>query len=131
MTALKLMTWNCAFGTLEEELIRDRVFCGVASEKVKERLLRERDLTLDKAMDLCRAEEQAKKLLKCISEEASADLSLVHVVNPRPKRQSTASHKKPLNEDTGVVKPVTTQHTDSNCRNCGYQHKRDKCPAFG
>ena len=80
---------------------------------------------------ICRAEEQAKNQLKCISEEASADLSLVHVVNPRPKRQSTASHNTLQNEDRGVVKPVTTQHTDSNCRNCGYQHKRDKCPAFG
>ena len=59
VTALKLMTRNCAFRTLEE-LIRDRVVCGVISEKVKERLLRERDLTLDKAMDICPAEEQAK-----------------------------------------------------------------------
>ena len=46
------MTRNCAFGTLEEELIRDRIVCGVISEKVKERLLRERDLTLDKAIDM-------------------------------------------------------------------------------
>ena len=75
---------------------------------IRKGLLRERDLTLDKAMDLCRAEEQTKKQLKCISEEASADFSLVHVVNPRPKCQSTASHNTPLNEDTGVVRTTTT-----------------------
>ena len=33
MTALQLMTRNCTFGAVEEELIRDRVVCGVVSEK--------------------------------------------------------------------------------------------------
>eukprot|EP00731_Ephydatia_muelleri_P003718 Em0001g3718a len=125
------MTRNCAFGTLEEELIRDRIVCGVSSEKIKERLLRERDLTLDKAIDLCRAEEQSKTQLKCISEEVSADLSLVHAINPRPKRQPTVSHGSLPNEEAGAVKPISNQHPTSICRNCGYQHKRDKCPAFG
>ncbi|KAL5479802.1 hypothetical protein EMCRGX_G023380 [Ephydatia muelleri] len=120
-----------AFGTLEEELIRDRIVCGVSSEKIKERLLRERDLTLDKAIDLCRAEEQSKTQLKCISEEVSADLSLVHAINPRPKRQPTVSHGSLPNEEAGAVKPISNQHPTSICRNCGYQHKRDKCPAFG
>ncbi|KAL5488848.1 hypothetical protein EMCRGX_G017861 [Ephydatia muelleri] len=50
VTALKLMTRNCAFGTLEEELIRDRIVCGVSSEKIKERLLRERDLTFHRPL---------------------------------------------------------------------------------
>ena len=131
VTALKLMTRNCAFGTLEEELIRDRIVCGVSSEKIKERLLRERDLTLDKAIDLCRAEEQSKTQLKCISEEVSADLSLVHAINPRPKHQPTVSHGSLPNEEAGAVKPISNQHPTSICRNCGYQHKRDKCPAFG
>ena len=40
VTALKLMTRNCAFGALEEELIRDRIVSGVFSEKIKERLLK-------------------------------------------------------------------------------------------
>ena len=131
VTALKLMTRNCAFGTLEEELIRDRIVCGVSSEKIKERLLRERDLTLDKAIDLCRAEEKSKTQLKCISEEVSADLLLVHAINPRPKRQPTVSHGSLPNEEAGAVKPISNQHPTSICRNCGYQHKRDKCPAFG
>ncbi|KAL5468831.1 hypothetical protein EMCRGX_G029953 [Ephydatia muelleri] len=131
VTALKLMTRNCAFGTLEEELIRDRIVCGVSSEKIKERLLRERDLTLDKAIDLCRAEEQSKTQLKCISEEVSADLSLVHAINPRPKHQPTVSHGSLPNEEAGAVKPISNQYPTSICRNCGYQHKRDKCPAFG
>ncbi|KAL5486983.1 hypothetical protein EMCRGX_G019531 [Ephydatia muelleri] len=131
VTALKLMTRNCAFGTLEEELIRDRIVCGVSSEKIKERLLRERDLTLDKAIDLCRAEEQSKTQLKCISKEVSADLSLVHAINPRPKRQPTVSYGSLPNEEAGAVKPISNQHPTSICRNCGYQHKRDKCPAFG
>jgi hypothetical protein len=41
---------NCNFGSLEDELIRDRVVYGIKSERVRERLLLERELTLDKAL---------------------------------------------------------------------------------
>ena len=50
-------------------VIRDRIVCGVTSDRVKERLLREQDLTLDKAIQICRAVEVSKKQMKCISED--------------------------------------------------------------
>ncbi len=59
VTELKLLAKNCEFGILESELIRDRVVYGIMSERVKERLLREQDLTLDRALELCRINEQS------------------------------------------------------------------------
>ena len=68
VTELKLRAKNCEFGALESELIQDRVVYGITSERVKERLLREQDLTLDKALELCRINEQSKEQMKVLHE---------------------------------------------------------------
>ena len=52
VTALRTLASTCEFGDLREPLIRDRFVCGL-----KERLLRTSKLTLQKAIDSCRAAE--------------------------------------------------------------------------
>ena len=69
VTGLRLIAKNCSFGNLEDELIRDRILCGVNSDDVKQQLLRVQDLTLDKALTICRAYEQSKKHIQYLSEE--------------------------------------------------------------
>ena len=49
-----LKSSHCEFGTLKASLIRDRIVAGVNEKKVQERLLREPELTLDKAIVICR-----------------------------------------------------------------------------
>ena len=61
VTELKLIAKNCGYGELEDQLIRDRIVCGIKSETVKQCLLHVENLTLDKAISICRAEEQSKK----------------------------------------------------------------------
>ncbi|GFO22882.1 hypothetical protein PoB_004938700 [Plakobranchus ocellatus] len=58
VTDLKNLAKNCKFGNLQDELIRDKIVCGIANEKIKERLLREDTLTLDKAIDINFAEQR-------------------------------------------------------------------------
>ena len=50
VTTLRLIANDCEFKQLEDELIRDGIVCGTNTERVKERLLHEQDLTLDKYM---------------------------------------------------------------------------------
>ena len=64
VTELKLLAKNCEFGILESELIRDRVVYGIMSERVKERLLREQDLRLDRVLELCRINKQSEQQMK-------------------------------------------------------------------
>ena len=45
VTALRLLAKECNFKELHDELIRDRIVCGITSDRVKEQLLREQDLT--------------------------------------------------------------------------------------
>lgn len=50
LTDLKRLSLDCAFGEFKDSLIKDRVVSGIQSKQLKDRLLREEDLTLDKAV---------------------------------------------------------------------------------
>ncbi|GFN74652.1 Pol polyprotein [Plakobranchus ocellatus] len=63
VTELKRLSADCEFRELKDSLIRDRIVCGIRSAQLKERMLRDSDLTLDKAITLGRAEEKAKQQL--------------------------------------------------------------------
>ena len=42
-------------------MIRDKIVIGIIDRPVQEKLLREYNLTLDKALDICRASETSKE----------------------------------------------------------------------
>ena len=44
---------------------------GIKSERVRERLLRERGLTLDKALEVCQINEQSEEQLKVLNDVQS------------------------------------------------------------
>ena len=73
ITDLRLIAKNCSFGDLEDQLIRDRIVCSVKSNKVKQQLLKTKDLTLDKALTICREDEQSKKHIQFLSEETGTE----------------------------------------------------------
>lgn len=47
-------------GTLHDSLIKDRIVCGLDSKNVRERLLRNNELTLELAINTVRAAETSK-----------------------------------------------------------------------
>ena len=49
---------------MKDSLIRDRIVFGIADNKVRERLLRVPDLTLNKALEIARAAESTQSQLK-------------------------------------------------------------------
>ena len=51
---------TCEFGTLQDSLIKDRIVCGIDDKSIRERLLRDNDLTLKRAIDIVRAAETSK-----------------------------------------------------------------------
>ena len=66
VTNLRLKARTCEFGPLTDELIRDKIMCGIKSDQVRGRLLREPDLSLQKAIDICRASEVSQNQLKSL-----------------------------------------------------------------
>ena len=64
VTELKPLSDKCEFATLLDSLIKDMVICGINDNKLRERMLRETDLTMDKAIKLGQAAEETKKHVK-------------------------------------------------------------------
>jgi len=120
---LKLIAKGCNYGNLEQELIRDRIVCGTNSTRIKERLLREDELTLDKAITICRADEESKEQIKKLSE----DIPSVHGVRKFQKQKGKWEGKQSKQHIEGKQ---ATSNTFS-CRNCGTKHAIRQCPAYG
>lgn len=112
VTELRMLAKTCNFGEIKDSLIRDRIVCGINNEGLRERLLREKDLTLQTCIRICRAAELSRQNSKAI---AGAAVEEVHAV-----RQGARLDRHP----PGSM--IT-------CRFCGKDHEKNKqkCPAFG
>lgn len=117
--ALHNLSSTCAFGNIREELVRDIFICGLSETftKIRERLLSEGDICLDKALDIAKSMERAKRNAHIISQPSDHDLGTVAVLN----RQRSRPQSK------GAVPHVTS---NTRCNKCGQSHK-NKCPAYG
>lgn len=127
LTDLKLIAKNCEFEHLKDGLIRDRIVCGTNSSRVKERLLREDGLTLDKAVGICRADEESRKQMKTLNDEEQ-----VHAL-----RRKTQHQRNNRNEGYAKIGPSRRDHekrgsnSSFSCGKCGTTHEKRNCPAYG
>ena len=71
MTDLKTNAQTCEFANLKDSLIRDRIVCGIICDRTHARLLKDSELTLQKALDICRANETTTSQLKTLSSGAT------------------------------------------------------------
>ena len=77
VTSFRVLSKTCEFGDLADSLLRDRLVCGVKKKTVRSRSLREADLTLQKAIEICRSAETSSQQLKAmqsLSAEGNGDI---------------------------------------------------------
>jgi hypothetical protein len=112
VTELRTLASTCEFENLKDGLIRDRIVCGIRNQTLKERLLREADLTLKKAVDICRAAEISREQVKSLTDSKPAD---VHV------DALNKSYGKPRhgNFDSQHNNERKNHNRSSTCGNCG------------
>ena len=72
---MKTKARSCEFGALKDSLIRDRIVCGIHSDKTRSRLLREAELTLERTVDICRANEATATQMKKLGENSAINHS--------------------------------------------------------
>ena len=116
--SLRALAATCAFGTLHDELIRDRIVCGIHNNAVRRKLLQEPKLSLSRCIDLCRATETTTAQVKAMAGHSDdPDLMANYVGKQRNPR-------RPTGDTRGII---------SECKFCGRSHKRNKesCPAYG
>ena len=114
VAVLRNLAKTCNYCTLEENLIRDRIVMGIRENSTRKRLLQESELTLNRCIDICRANESTAIQLKAIGNEED-----VNVVK-----------KKSVHGSKGAQKRVSK---DIDCKYCGRKHigKKEDCPAWG
>ena len=61
MAELRRLSEHCDYGDKLEEMLRDRLVCGIANKRYQQRLLGEVDLTFDKAFKMAQAMELAER----------------------------------------------------------------------
>ena len=135
ITELRMKAKTCEFGTLNDSLIRDRVVCGIVDDKVRARLLRETDLTLQKAIDICRANEITSKQVKTLANEGAitADINAIqHSKDATKKKLKSRDQNLSTKERLAPRSQRSSQRSPTVCSRCGGKHgKQHNCPAVG
>ena len=74
---LRQLAESCEFGSLKDSLIRDMVIFGCNDERLKESMLREPDLSLQRAVEMCRLTERAKDHHKKMSKRSFEEIDKI------------------------------------------------------
>uniref|UniRef100_A0A8C5DBX8 Zinc finger protein 28-like n=1 Tax=Gouania willdenowi TaxID=441366 RepID=A0A8C5DBX8_GOUWI len=69
MTELRHKSKDCEFGISENDMLRDKLVLSITDSHLKKRLIRERRLTLYRAIEICRATEQNMTLSEAVQTE--------------------------------------------------------------
>lgn len=103
----------CNFGPALEDMLRDRLVCGLRDDRVQRRLLAEPRLTLAKAFEVAQASEMAEKGVRALQPPAA----VVNVI------------AEPSVEEVYAVKTKSgeAQTHWERCFRCGGRHSSMKC----
>ncbi len=96
---------NCSFGDLSDSLVRDQIVTGILNDKVRESLLRENELTLEKTINICRAAEASKSQVESLPSCYGATANVNQASGARPKTvahvgKQQYSHRKSQREES-------------------------------
>ena len=129
---------TCQFGTLTEELIRDCLVIGLQDHATKLRLLKEENLDMNKALNICRSSEITTQQLKAMKTEENKTED-VHAISSHQGIKGKS--RKPFNgKKTHDASPDQREHRKTHPKHKGYQcyccgrkqrHPLESCPAFG
>ena len=122
-------------------MIRDKIVFSIAPQEkaLKERLLRQENLTLTKTRDLCVAFEVTQNEVRSMSthDTQSTTEKAVNYVKRRRVKQDTKSTPFSQRSNQGYPssendhRAATSANKHQLCRRCGTKHEARKCPAYG
>ena len=118
---------TCQFGTLKEELIRDRIVVGIRNAVLSQKLMQDDTLTLKKAVKQAKSSELVKEhheILKGDGEDGK--INRIRYKKRRPPKDEGKLPEKSKDQKNSRRPPV------KKCYRCGNSptHKREECPAI-
>lgn len=138
MAALRALAAPCAFGQMESEMLRDQLIANVSLTAVKDKLLLEEDLTLEKAITIACQVEAAVKNSSLLSHSTATAMKSVQAISMDTKYgrrgKSARSTKQSLSAQSRSEdrKQTATCQQRRQCFRCGSDKHlaNDKnCPA--
>ena len=113
VAALKHLAIHCEFGDSLEDMLRDRLACGINNVTIQHRLLSEPDIDFHKALKIAQAMEMAKRDALDLQER-------------QPDKAVPKTEEAVLKTSGGEGQPITNQ----SCYRCGLRH-RGACRHIG
>ena len=133
LAELRRLARYCNFGASLDTYLRDRLTCGLKNEGVIKKLLQEKNLTLQKAVEIASAMEIAARDAAELGKTAAPVHSLVR--KPRPQSKVGTA---PINSDTcfrcrrSGHRSADCKCKEMDCRKCGKRgHISRACPGHG
>ena len=125
ITDLRTLARTCNFvedgKDFTDQMIRDRLVCGISNDAVRQRLLAKENPTLAACIKECRTSETTAsqvREIRCV---------VPHCVKLEPADDET----RILRTTTAPPKRSGWERQTLECRYCNRRHEKGKCPAFG
>ena len=126
----------CGYGTLREELIRDRLVVGVADDRLSDKLQSEAELALEDAVIICRRYEANQMAQTLVRPTGTVGNSVEMVRSNKPNNSSNKGKGQAKQKARSESKPhQQSSNSNSNynsCTRCGKSpnHAKQLCPAL-
>jgi len=120
IAALRKIAEHCDYGAMLNDLLRDRLVCGILDKRLQRRFLQEADLTYTQARDMALAAETADKDSKRLQSHDSDPL-------PRLEVEDKAVHQVTKPPKPPMKKGPPSGHQDTGCYRCGGKHQASRC----
>ena len=130
LTALMKRAQFCNFGEMKERMVRDKIVFTVKG-KAQELLLRERDLTYKKTVDIMRSLEASTNQIREMNPAKTDTHGCSHVVEANIDKVKTSGYtRRPVPKHNYSSEMKAMRH---DCNYCGQSHanNRNNCPAWG
>ena len=117
----------CDYGSLRDDLIRDRIVVGVLSDALSDSLQGKSDLSLKKTIEISRQHEARKQNREFVRDAVAG--KTVNYVKPVPKIKAHYAGSKQTPKRHTKTHSATSGTQDA-CTWCGRgRHDRQQCPA--
>ena len=122
--ALYELVENCEYGTMKDEMIRDRLVVGIQDDALSQKLQMDSSLTLETAKKQVRQREavqEQQQILRGAASNTSLDRE-VEAVRSNPRRHTQGQQQQPYGRKNRAKVSATTK----SCTRCGKgQHPKE------
>ena len=115
VAALRVIAEHCNFKDTLQDMLRDRIVCGIANEGVQRRLLAESELTYEKAFEIAQAAKDTRDLQLKSHSTSSGQVHYSTCAQSRPKGPVERMN---CSRCGGPHPPATCKYKDAECFYC-------------